>query len=88
MKQEIIKKVKVFLWGLLGAGILATLTFVGGNLDLVQQLLERLNLSPELTVIVIAIATNILAQTTKYINQRFSLEEAIGKLGRKLAGKK
>ena len=84
LKQIIWAKVKVFLWGLLGAGILATLTFIGGNLDLVQQILERLNLSPEVAVIVIAIATNVISQLTKAVNQAFSLEEKIGRaLGRK-----
>ena len=84
MKQIIWAKVKVFLWCLLGAGILATLTFIGGNLDLVQQILEKLSLGPEMTVLIVSVLANVIGQISKAVNQHFSLEEKIGRLGRAL----
>lgn len=83
MKYEVLKRIKVFAWGLLGAGLLAVVTFIGGNLDL----LDMTNLSPELKVIIIAVAGNIVAQITKWINQKWNLEDKIAGLGRRIAGR-
>lgn len=88
MKEAILHKLKVFAWGLLGAGILAAITFLGENLDLVQQVLEQfLNLDPKVVVLIIAIMSNTIGQITKFINQKFSLEEKIGGVVRRLRGR-
>ena len=81
--EEILKRIKIFSWGLLGAGLLALTTFVAGNLDLI----EMTNLDPVIKVFVVSVLTNITAQITKAINQKWNLEEKIAGLGRRLAGK-
>lgn len=88
MKEAILHKLKVFAWGLLGAGVLAAITFLGENLDLLQQVLEgSLNLDPAIVVLIVGVITNITAQLTKFINQKFSLEEKIGGVVRRLRGR-
>ena len=81
--EEAKKRLEVFGWGLLGAGLLAVVTFVGNNLDLI----ELTGLSSELKVIIIAVAGNIVGQITKWINQRWNLEEKIGGIFKKIGGK-
>ena len=83
--EELKKKLIVFAWGLVGAGLLAGITFLSGNVELIVSLF---NLSPELQVIIIGVLMNITGQITKYLNQRFQLEEQIGRIGRKLVGRK
>lgn len=91
MKQFIIEsvwpKVRVFLWGFVGMGLMAVLTFLAGNLELIQQALESLSLSPAMTVLVVGLIANLVGQATKWVNQRWNLEEKIGNAVNKLRGK-
>lgn len=83
MKEELIKRIKGFGWGALGAGLFAVLTFVSGNLDLI----EMTNLSSEIKIFLIGAITALINQITKYLNSKFQLEErTVGAL-KKLAGK-
>lgn len=83
MKEEILKRLKVTAWGLVGAGLLVLVTFIGENMDLINLT----NLSPELKLLITVMAGNIVGQLTKYINHKFSLEEKISGVVGYLRGK-
>lgn len=76
MKEEILKRLKSFIWRFGGMGLVALLTWSGQNLDL-------LNLSPEVVVLI----GYIFNELTKFINTKFALEENIGKAVRRLSGR-
>ena len=88
MKEIVLHKLKVFAWGVVGAILMAGVTFLGSNLDLVQQFLEEaLKLNPALVVLIIGIVSDLVRQLTKAINQKFNLEEQIGRAVNKLRGR-
>lgn len=83
MRNEVLKRIKGFGYGALGAGLLALLTFVSGNLDLI----EMTNISTEMKVLIIGCLTALINQATKFLNNKFQLEERAIAGVRRLAGK-
>ena len=79
MREEIIKRIKSFVWRLLGMASVAGLAFFSQNLDII----ETLPLSPEVKGLLVIIAGLVVGETTKWLNNRFELEDkAIGAIKR------
>lgn len=75
------KQLKVLAWGLLGSVLVAGVTFLSKNLG---AFVDMTGLSSEMKVIILGMAVHLVAMLTKFLNQKFSLEEKLGAmLGRR-----
>ena len=83
LKQELLKSLKRFLWGIAGMSLSAFLVFFQQNLIL----LDLTSLSKETKGLITVIAGYLINDLTKRLNKKFNLEGKILGAIRKLGGK-
>ena len=83
MLEELLKRLKGTGYGLLGAVLMTLTLFIGNNTDL----LNLTDLPPTTQLLIAGVITAVVEQITKFLNNKFDLENRVVGGIKKLAGK-